>query len=326
MEPVRTLRSLYKLKRWIVISGRYRLWQNCHRYVHITIMVLGGWGVSSRCFSCEEYDNCGKKQETPVQVSNRYPTELVCSKELLKRLQDRHVECGEDVAKKTVDDTPGNDVTRAGQNSRKNIKQACSGCGEGKGSSYTRSAKTTTAATSQDSSNSYYNSQYPWGVWQQVIGRDAGSRYKSEGEEGTRVGYQDLALDEPRCVVWNSSISNKDCALVIKRWLNRVEEDESGLTFQEWTSDVDTSRTPVTILINSSELRTAGFNLKEVLSVALEAAARGGMCTWGEGLRSLEGMGPKRFVNKFFKKKKSRRGVSESKTPTPQTDEVENSV
>ncbi len=26
---------------------------------------------------------------------------------------------------------------------------------------------------------------------------------------------------------------NKDCALVIKRWLNRVEEDASGLTFQE---------------------------------------------------------------------------------------------
>jgi len=51
---------------------------------------------------------------------------------------------------------------------------------------------------------------------------------------------------------------NKDSALVIKRWLNRVEEDESGLTFQEWTPDVDTSRPPVAILINSSEL-CAGF-------------------------------------------------------------------
>ena len=28
---------------------------------------------------------------------------------------------------------------------------------------------------------------------------------------------------------------------VIKWWFNRVEEDESGLTFQEWTPDVDTS-------------------------------------------------------------------------------------
>ena len=67
---------------------------------------------------------------------------------------------------------------------------------------------------------------------------------------------------------------NKDCALVIKRWLNRVEEDASGLTFQEWTPDVDTSRTPVAMLINSSELRVAGFKLKEVLPPALEAAAR----------------------------------------------------
>jgi hypothetical protein len=57
---------------------------------------------------------------------------------------------------------------------------------------------------------------------------------------------------------------NKDCALVIKRWINRVEEDASGLTFQEWTPDVDTSRPPVAMLINSSELRTAGFKIKEV--------------------------------------------------------------
>ena len=42
---------------------------------------------------------------------------------------------------------------------------------------------------------------------------------------------------------------NKDSALVIKRWLNRVEEDASGLTFQEWTPDVDTSRPPVAMLI-----------------------------------------------------------------------------
>jgi hypothetical protein len=67
-----------------------------------------------------------------------------------------------------------------------------------------------------------------------------------------------------------------DSALVIKRWLNRVEEDASGLTFQEWTPDVDTSRTPVVILINSSELRVAGFKLKEVIPPALEPTARGG--------------------------------------------------
>jgi hypothetical protein len=47
------------------------------------------------------------------------------------------------------------------------------------------------------------------------------------------------------------------------------------------------------MLINSSELRAAGFKLKEVLP-ALEAAAR--VRTRGAGLRSLEGMGPKRFV------------------------------
>ncbi len=71
-----------------------------------------------------------------------------------------------------------------------------------------------------------------------------------------------------------------------------MEEDASGLTFQEWTPDVDTSRSPVAMLIN--ELRAAGFKLKEVLPPAHETAAR--VRTRGAGLRSLEGMGPQRFV------------------------------
>ena len=50
------------------------------------------------------------------------------------------------------------------------------------------------------------------------------------------------------------------------------------------------------MLINSSELRTTGFKLKDVFPPELEAAARGGLRTRGAGLRSLEGMGPKRFV------------------------------
>jgi hypothetical protein len=58
-----------------------------------------GWGVSLRCFSCEEYDSCGKKQESPVQISSSHPTELSCLQELLKRLQDRHGQCVQAVAK-----------------------------------------------------------------------------------------------------------------------------------------------------------------------------------------------------------------------------------
>ncbi len=78
-----------------------------------------------------------------------------------------------------------------------------------------------------------------------------------------------------------------------------MEENASGLTFQYYTPDVDTSRPPVTMLINSSELRAAGFKLREVLLLlppALETVARGGLRTRGSGLRSLEGMGPTRFV------------------------------
>ena len=75
-------------------------------------------------------------------------------------------------------------------------------------------------------------------------------------------------------------------------------EDASGLTFEEWdpTKDVDNSQPPVPMIINSSELRGAGFNLQEVIPPALEAAARSGRRTRGAGVRQVEGLGRKRFV------------------------------
>ena len=63
-----------------------------------------------------------------------------------------------------------------------------------------------------------------------------------------------------------------------------MEEDVSGLSFQEWTPDVDTSRTPVSMIINSSQLRVVVFNLKEVIPPTLESVARGGLRTRGAGL------------------------------------------
>ncbi len=49
--------------------------------------------------------------------------------------------------------------------------------------------------------------------------------------------------------------------------LYRVDEDTSGLTFEEWdpSTDTDVSETPVTMIINSSELRAAGFDRREVI-------------------------------------------------------------
>jgi len=91
---------------------------------------------------------------------------------------------------------------------------------------------------------------------------------------------------------------NSQQALVVERWLNRVEEDASGLTFEEWnpTQEADASQPPVAMLIKSSELRAAGFTLREVISPALEAAARGGRRRYGAGLLQLQGMGPERSV------------------------------
>ena len=59
---------------------------------------------------------------------------------------------------------------------------------------------------------------------------------------------------------------NGDCALVVDVWLHRVDEDASGLTFEEWdpSADTDASEAPVAMIVNSSELRAAGFDLREV--------------------------------------------------------------
>jgi hypothetical protein len=56
------------------------------------------------------------------------------------------------------------------------------------------------------------------------------------------------------------------------------------------------SQPPAPMIINSSELRGAGFNLQEVIPPELESAARLGRRTRGAGLRQLEGVGRKRFV------------------------------
>jgi len=46
---------------------------------------------------------------------------------------------------------------------------------------------------------------------------------------------------------------NGQQALVVERWLNRVEQDASGLTFEEWNliQDADAWQPPVALLINS---------------------------------------------------------------------------
>jgi hypothetical protein len=65
---------------------------------------------------------------------------------------------------------------------------------------------------------------------------------------------------------------------VVDVWLHRVDEDVSGLTFEEWdlSADTDASEAPVAMIVNSSELRAASFDLREVIPLELEAEVSGG--------------------------------------------------
>jgi len=87
----------------------------------------------------------------------------------------------------------------------------------------------------------------------------------------------------------------------VKKWLHQVVEDSSGFTFEEWDpiKDANNSQTPVPMIINSSKLRDAGFNLQEVIPPALEVTVRSGRRTRGAGLRQLEGMGRRSLGDLF---------------------------
>ncbi len=91
---------------------------------------------------------------------------------------------------------------------------------------------------------------------------------------------------------------NGDYTLVVDVWFHRVDEDVSGLTFEEWdpSADTDASQAPVVMIVNSSEMCAAGFDLREVLPLQLEETARGGQRTRGAALKQIHGMGTRRYV------------------------------
>ena len=78
----------------------------------------------------------------------------------------------------------------------------------------------------------------------------------------------------------------------------RVDEDASGLTFEEWdpSEDTDDSQSPVAMIVNSSELSSTGFDLREVIPLQLETVTSGDRCTCGVVPKQIHGMGTRRYV------------------------------
>ena len=89
-----------------------------------------------------------------------------------------------------------------------------------------------------------------------------------------------------------------DRTLVVELWFHRIVDDFSGLTFQEWDPLVgtDDASDVVTMLVNSSELRTTDFHLTEVSPLQLDSVTRGDRRARGTAVRILEGVGNSTFV------------------------------
>jgi hypothetical protein len=92
--------------------------------------------------------------------------------------------------------------------------------------------------------------------------------------------------------------SDGDRTLVVELWLHRVDDDLSGLTFQEWdpSAGSDDTSAPVEMLVNSNELRSADFPLVEVSPLQLDTVAHGGRRTRGAEVRKLQGVSNSTFV------------------------------
>ena len=86
--------------------------------------------------------------------------------------------------------------------------------------------------------------------------------------------------------------------VVVDVWLHRVDEDASGLTFEEWdpSADTDASEAPVALIVNSSELRVTVFDLREVIPLQLETVSRGDRRTCGTVLKQIHGMVTRTYV------------------------------
>jgi hypothetical protein len=85
---------------------------------------------------------------------------------------------------------------------------------------------------------------------------------------------------------------------VTRHQYEEYNEDDSGLTFEEWdpSTDTDDSQTPVAMIVNSSELFTVGFELREVIPLQLEVSTRGGQRTLSLTLNQIHDMDTRRYV------------------------------
>jgi hypothetical protein len=92
--------------------------------------------------------------------------------------------------------------------------------------------------------------------------------------------------------------SDGDSTLVFELWLNRVADDLSGLTFQEWDPSVGTDDTSVsvTMFVNSNEFHVTDFPLTEVRPLQLDVVSHGGRRTCDTEVRKFHGVGNSTFV------------------------------
>ena len=276
-----------------------------------------GWQASLSCYGCQEYGSCPKKQEPAVRLSRVHTTELACLQELLKRLQDRHVQCAEAVAKKGAADAAS---VAAVSPDAPNVLQAMMQLRQAKSRAEAANKLALEAEKERDAAEKAVeelkrhlhpkrtHTQDDAGDAHEMLAEVDNWDLRDHRQQATRVqNHRNVQVgsrdnqQKPRTGkdgFKGTRYSDGDSALVVDLWLHRVADDLSGLTFQEWdpSAGSDDTSAPVAMLVNSSELRATDFPLAEVRPLHLDAVARGGRRTRGAAVRKLQGVGNSTFV------------------------------
>ena len=91
---------------------------------------------------------------------------------------------------------------------------------------------------------------------------------------------------------WDLADHRREMTRVMNRHAMQIGSKEHERELRT-AKDADPDKPPVAMIVNSSEVRAAGFKLKELMP---DSSARAGPRTQGAGVRTMEGMGEKMLV------------------------------
>jgi hypothetical protein len=126
-----------------------------------------------------------------------------------------------------------------------------------------------------------------YSCWCKACSRVRGQEFKLKGHK-----YVDSSWSTKEFVsTTGTAPSLLTCDCIVWRRIPQVSPFRN-----DPSADTNTSPAPAAMIINSSQLRTTDFDLREVIPLQLETVTSGGRRARGAVLKQIQGMGTRRYV------------------------------